>query len=106
MAVLIMTPLISADTGEGAAGCASGSHAWSGSIPALAPKPKKARRKATLAPAGSRRAARSPALPAWLCFGGLHVGRGEYGFPRPPASRLHPAWASEAFLLHSLTLPS
>ena len=40
-----MTPLMSAETGEGAAGCASGSHTCSGRIPAFAPKPKSARRK-------------------------------------------------------------
>lgn len=46
MAVFSITPLIRADTGEGAAGWASGSHTWSGSMPALAPKPNTARRKA------------------------------------------------------------
>jgi hypothetical protein len=45
MAVLSITPLISADTGDGAAGCASGSHTCSGSTPALAPKPNRASRK-------------------------------------------------------------
>ena len=44
-----MTPLISADTGDGAAGWASGSHTCSGSMPALAPKPKNASRNATVA---------------------------------------------------------
>src|SRR5206468_657901 len=48
MAVLIMTPLMSAETGEGAAGCASGSQACSGIMPAFAPKPKKASRKAAV----------------------------------------------------------
>ena len=43
-----MTPLISADTGDGAAGCASGSQACSGSSPALAPKPNNASRYATV----------------------------------------------------------
>ncbi len=47
MAVLSMTPLIIADTGDGAAGCASGSHTCSGSRPALAPKPNIASRNAT-----------------------------------------------------------
>ena len=41
-----MTPLISAETGEGAAGCASGSQTCSGSRPALAPKPNSASRNA------------------------------------------------------------
>ena len=41
-----MTALISADTGDGAAGCASGSHTCSGSRPALAPKPTSARKNA------------------------------------------------------------
>ncbi len=45
MAVLSITPLISADTGDGAAGCASGSQTCSGSTPALAPKPNTASRK-------------------------------------------------------------
>ncbi len=49
-----ITPLISADTGEGAAGCASGSQTCIGTRPALAPKPTRARRKATLAQAGVR----------------------------------------------------
>jgi hypothetical protein len=47
MAVFSMTPLIIADTGEGAAGCASGSQTCTGSRPALAPKPNSASRKAT-----------------------------------------------------------
>ena len=46
MAVLSITPLISAETGEGAAGWASGSQTCSGSSPALAPNPNKASRKA------------------------------------------------------------
>ena len=41
-AIFSMTPLINADTGEGAAGCASGSQACKGSTPALAPKPNTA----------------------------------------------------------------
>ena len=51
-AVLSMTPLMSAETGDGAAGCASGSHTCSGTSPALAPKPSSARQKATAAQAG------------------------------------------------------
>ena len=47
-----MTPLISADTGEGAAGWASGSQTCSGSTPALAPKPNTASRKPTEAQNG------------------------------------------------------
>ena len=43
-----MTPLISADTGDGAAGCASGSQTCSGRRPALAPKPASARKKAAV----------------------------------------------------------
>ncbi len=56
MPVLIMTPLMSADTCDGAAGCASGSQTCSGTIPAFVPKPTSARMKA--APA-----ARPPAAP-------------------------------------------
>ncbi len=52
MAVFSITPLISADTGDGAAGCASGSQMCSGTMPALAPKPKNASRKATEAQNG------------------------------------------------------
>ena len=48
-----MTPLMSAETGEGAAGCASGSHTCSGTSPAFAPKPKRASKKATARPVGS-----------------------------------------------------
>ena len=43
-----MTPLISAETGEGAAGCASGSQMCNGRRPAFAPKPKSARKNAML----------------------------------------------------------
>ncbi len=57
-AVLSMTPLISAETGDGAAGCASGSQTCSGTRPALAPKPSSARQNAIVAHSGSRRAAR------------------------------------------------
>jgi hypothetical protein len=39
---LSITALISADTGDGAAGCASGNHTCSGTIPALAPNPNSA----------------------------------------------------------------
>ena len=49
-----MTPLISADTGDGAAGCASGSQTCSGTIPAFAPKPNSASRNATEAQNGVR----------------------------------------------------
>src|SRR5438034_8806711 len=38
-----------ADTGEGAAGCASGNHTCSGTRPAFAPKPNSASRNATVA---------------------------------------------------------
>src|SRR5450756_1118354 len=55
-----MMPLISAETGEGAAGCASGSHTCSGIIPALAPKPKNASTNATVAHRGWSSAAPSP----------------------------------------------
>jgi hypothetical protein len=58
MAVLSITPLISADTGEGAAGCASGSHTCSGRMPALAPKPNTASRKPTEAQNGDSVCAR------------------------------------------------
>src|SRR4051794_33514170 len=36
---LIMTPDMTAETGEGATGWARGSHTWSGTIPAFVPKP-------------------------------------------------------------------
>ena len=39
MPVLIITPDITADTGLGAAGCASGNQPWSGIRPAFNPKP-------------------------------------------------------------------
>ncbi|SAL87776.1 hypothetical protein AWB68_08534 [Caballeronia choica] len=39
-------PLIRADTGDGAAGCASGSQTCSGKIPAFVPKPNSASRNA------------------------------------------------------------
>ena len=39
MPVLIMTPDISAETWDGAAGCALGSQTCSGMMPALTPKP-------------------------------------------------------------------
>ncbi|OQC57340.1 MAG: hypothetical protein BWX54_01191 [Verrucomicrobia bacterium ADurb.Bin018] len=42
MPVLISTPDITADTGLGAAGCASGSHTCSGKKPTFAPKPNNA----------------------------------------------------------------
>ena len=48
-AVLSITPLIRAETGEGAAGCASGSHTCIGTRPAFAPNPNSARRKAIAA---------------------------------------------------------
>ncbi len=49
MAVLSITPLMSAETFEGATGCASGSQTWSGITPALAANPKNASRKAAVA---------------------------------------------------------
>src|SRR6185503_5419508 len=57
-AVLSMTPLKSAETGEGAAGWASGSHTCNGTNPAFAPKPNKASEKAMAAQAGDRDAER------------------------------------------------
>ena len=54
MAVLSMTPLINADTGDGAAGWASGSHTCSGRMPALAPKPNTANRNPIEAQNGPR----------------------------------------------------
>src|SRR5665213_1381586 len=53
-----MTPLISAETGEGAAGCASGSHTCKGTSPAFAPKPTRASKKATAARCDARCAPR------------------------------------------------
>ncbi len=38
-----MTPDISAETCEGAAGCAPGSQMWNGMMPAFAPKPMSAK---------------------------------------------------------------
>ena len=58
MAVFSITPLIKAETGEGAAGCASGNQTCSGSTPALAPKPSKASRKPALAQNGVSSCAR------------------------------------------------
>ena len=49
MPVLIITPHITAETCEGAAGWASGSQTCSGMKPALVPKPTRARRKHTAA---------------------------------------------------------
>ena len=49
-----MMPLIKAETGEGAAGCASGSHTCIGRSPAFAPKPKRARKNAMLGHAPER----------------------------------------------------
>jgi hypothetical protein len=46
MPVLIIIPDISADTCDGAAGCASGSQMCMGISPALVPKPTSASRKA------------------------------------------------------------
>ena len=54
MPVLIITPLITAETCEGAAGWASGSQTCMGMKPALVPKPTRARRKRT-PPAPPRR---------------------------------------------------
>ena len=49
--VLIITPESSAETGEGAAGCASGSHIWpNGHMPALMPKPTRKSSSARLIP--------------------------------------------------------
>ncbi len=56
MAVFSMTPLISADTGDGAAGCASGNQTCSGRIPALAPNPNSASRNAAVAQWARQRA--------------------------------------------------
>jgi hypothetical protein len=52
MEVFSITPLMSAETFEGATGCASGSQTWSGITPAFAAKPKKARKKAAAAQPG------------------------------------------------------
>ena len=49
---------MSAETGDGAAGCASGSQTCSGTSPAFAPKPRSASRNATEAHAGESCAAR------------------------------------------------
>jgi len=43
MAVLSITPLISAETFDGATGCASGSQTWRGTTPAFAANPKNAK---------------------------------------------------------------
>src|ERR1700676_2718681 len=57
-AVSSIMPLIKAETGEGAAGCASGNHTCKGTRPALAPKPTSARQKAIVAQLGAKCAAR------------------------------------------------
>src|SRR3990170_5967161 len=49
MAVFNMIPLIRADTLDGATGWASGSQTCKGTTPALAAKPKKAKKNATAA---------------------------------------------------------
>ena len=49
MAVLSITPLIRAETLDGATGCASGSHTCKGITPAFAEKPKNARKNAAVA---------------------------------------------------------
>ena len=61
MAVFSMTPLIIAETGEGAAGCASGSQTCTGRSPALAPKPSSASSQAAEAQNGGSDCARMPA---------------------------------------------
>ena len=48
MPVLISTPDISAETLLGATGCASGSQTWSGTMPALTPKPARNSEKTCL----------------------------------------------------------
>ncbi|MDT4880562.1 hypothetical protein FQZ97_1163300 [compost metagenome] len=45
-AIFSITPLISAENGDGAAGCASGSQACKGRMPAFAPNPNSASTKA------------------------------------------------------------
>ena len=45
IATLIITPLISADTGAGAIGCARGSQTWSGITPAFVPIPNERRQR-------------------------------------------------------------
>ena len=54
MPVLIITPDITAETGLGAAGCASGSQTCSGNKPAFVPNPISAKRNSPPAdPAGT-----------------------------------------------------
>ena len=57
MPILIITPDMSAETGLGAAGCASGSQPCSGHTPALIPKPARATPKQSVAAAPEGRAA-------------------------------------------------
>ena len=52
MPVLIITPDMSAETWDGAAGCASGSQTWNGTSPALVPKPTTASTNSRPATAG------------------------------------------------------
>ena len=52
--ILIMPPDMRADTFDGAAGWAWGSQEWNGTMPALAPNPKKASTKAMVAVAGAK----------------------------------------------------
>ena len=54
MAVLIMTPDMSAETWDGAAGCASGNQTCNGMIPAFVPKPKSTDPKSTPCQIGER----------------------------------------------------
>ena len=56
-----MPPDMRAETFEGAAGCACGSHEWNGNMPALQPKPQNARMKHRLAIAGLNCVARNVA---------------------------------------------
>jgi len=59
MPVLIMTPDITADTCEGAAGWASGSHTWKGMNPALVPNPTTARMKSSPPPEAAPKRSKS-----------------------------------------------
>ena len=62
---MIITPLISADTGAGAIGCARGSQTWSGITPAFVPIPTSAASAiATCSPEPVSIADGSPIAPA------------------------------------------
>ena len=65
MPTLSITPESTADTCEGAAACAPGSQKWSGTAPALSPKPTSARPSATVRAAPGDRLPRPSSVKEW-----------------------------------------